>query len=52
MSLAPEHVYITRDGKLKLAGLNFHQQFTTSESLNVPLNFDLRVGEYAMVPNL
>lgn len=25
MALAPEHIYITKEGKLKLAGLNFHQ---------------------------
>ena len=25
MGLAPEHIYITKDGKLKLAGLNFAQ---------------------------
>lgn len=23
MGLAPEHIYITKDGKLKLGGLNF-----------------------------
>ena len=23
MSLAPEHIYITKDGKLKIGGLNF-----------------------------
>ena len=52
MSLAPEHLYLTKEGKLKLGGLNFPQQFTTAESLSVPLNYDLRLGEYAMVPNL
>ena len=25
MGLAPEHIYITKDGKLKLGGLNFAQ---------------------------
>lgn len=25
MSLSPEHIYITKEGHLKLAGLNFHQ---------------------------
>ena len=51
MGLAPEHVYITKDGKLKLGGLNFGQQFSTAETINVPLNYDLRINEYAVVPN-
>jgi hypothetical protein len=52
MALAPEHIYITKEGRLKIAGLNFPQQFTTAEQLGVPLNFDLRLGDVAMVPNL
>ncbi|CDW79562.1 serine threonine protein kinase [Stylonychia lemnae] len=52
MGLAPEHVYINKEGKLKLGGLNFAQQFSTSESLHVPLHFDLKVGDIAIVPNL
>jgi SCY1-like protein 2 len=52
MGLAPEHVYITSEGRLKIGGLNFALQFSTAESLNVPLNYDLRIDEYAMVPNL
>lgn len=52
MGLAPENIYITSDGKLKLAGLNFSVQFSSSESLNVPLNYDLHVNEYSMIPNL
>jgi len=52
MGLAPEHVYITSEGRLKIGGLNFSLQFSTSETLNVPLNYDLRIDEYSMVPNL
>lgn len=52
MGLAPEHIYITKDGKLKLGGLNFAQQFSTAESLGVPLNYENRIGDYAVVPNL
>jgi SCY1-like protein 2 len=52
LGLAPEHIYITADGRLKLAGLNFSVQFSTSDSLNVPLQYDLRINEYSMVPNL
>jgi SCY1-like protein 2 len=52
MGLAPEHIYITSDGKLKLAGLNFSVQFSTSETLNVPMTYDLRINEYSLVPNL
>ena len=52
LGLAPEHIYITADGKLKLGGLNFSVQFSTAESLNIPLNFDMRINEYSVVPNL
>lgn len=52
LGLAPEHIYITADGRLKLSGLNFSVQFSTSESLNVPLNYDMRINEYSVVPNL
>lgn len=31
MSLAPEHIYVTKEGHLKIAGLNFPQQFSTAE---------------------
>lgn len=52
MGLAPEHIYITKDGKLKLAGLNFAQQFSTADSLSVPINYDNRIGDYGVVPNM
>ena len=52
LGLAPEHIYINSEGHLKLGGLNFAVQFSTSESLNVPLNFDIRINEYSVVPNL
>lgn len=31
MALAPEHIYVTKEGRLKIAGLNFPQQFSTAE---------------------
>jgi serine/threonine protein kinase len=52
MNLAPENIYITPEGKLKIGGLNFALQFSTSDTLNVPLHFDMRINEYAVVPNL
>jgi serine/threonine protein kinase len=52
MNLAPENIYITTDGKLKIGGLNFALQFSTSETLNVPLHYDLRINEYSLIPNL
>jgi len=52
MGLAPEHVYITADGKLKLGGLNFSVQFSTADTITVPLNYDLRISDYSMIPNL
>jgi len=52
INLSPEHIYITKEGKMKLAGLNFIKQFTSADP--VPASFDqfLRVGEMGMLPNL
>ena len=38
MNLAPEHIYITKEGKMKLAGLNFIRQFTSADP--VPANLE------------
>ena len=50
--IAPEHIYVTKDGKLKVAGLNFIQQFATPEPISVHFDFMQRIGEFACVPNL
>jgi SCY1-like protein 2 len=52
LGLAPEHIYITADGHLKLGGLNFAVQFSTASSINIPLNFEMRINDYSVVPNL
>lgn len=31
LNVAPEHLYITKEGKMKLAGLNFIRQFTSAD---------------------
>ena len=35
MNLAPEHLYITKSGKLKVAGLNFIFPFTSADPVPV-----------------
>lgn len=52
MNLAPENIFVTKEGKVKIGGLNFPQQFSDSQFLSVPLNFDLKINEYMAVPNL
>jgi len=49
--LAPEHVYITKEGKLKLAGFNFPLSFSTNEPVGVSHRQDLRINQLALVPN-
>ena len=43
MNLTPEHIYLTKEGKIKLAGFNFFQSFSTAESINIGLKYDLIV---------
>ena len=52
MNLSPENIYVTKEGKLKVAGLNFIQPFTTAEPISVHLDFIARVREFSLVPNL
>ncbi len=51
-ALAPEHIYITKEGKLRLAGFYFPVTFSTPESVPMPLNFGLKINGLALVPNL
>ena len=44
MNLAPEHIYVTREGKLKLAGLNFIKQFSSADPVLIQLE--------SLIPNL
>jgi SCY1-like protein 2 len=52
LNLAPENLYLTKVGKLKVAGFNFIQPFQTASPVPVALDFALRIGDFAMVPNL
>ena len=52
MNLSPENIYVTKEGKLKVGGLNFIKPFTTAEPIPVHLDFLARVREYCLVPNL
>jgi serine/threonine protein kinase len=52
LGLSPENVFITKEGRVKIGGLNFAQQFSNAEQLGVPLNYELKINEFSMVPNL
>ena len=51
-NICPENIYLTKEGKVKLAGFNFSMQFSQQESLPIALSYDLRVNEMSLVPNL
>lgn len=52
MNIAPEHLYVTKEGKMKLAGLNFIKTFTSADPVSAQLDSFLKVGETSLVPNL
>lgn len=52
MNIAPEHIYITKDGKMKLAGLNFIRTFTSADPVPAQLDAFLKVGDVSLIPNL
>ena len=52
MNLAPEHLYVTKDGRLKVAGMNFIQPFQTAEPVSILLETNQKVNEFSMIPNL
>ena len=52
LNLSPEHIYLTKEGKIKVAGLNFIQPFVTNEAISVHFDFIARIGSVAPVPNL
>lgn len=51
-NICPENIYVTKDGKVKLGGLNFAMAFSSSESLPLTLSYDLHINEITLVPNL
>jgi hypothetical protein len=34
MNIAPEHLYVTKEGKMKLAGLNFIKTFSSADPVS------------------
>jgi SCY1-like protein 2 len=52
LNLSPEHIYVTKEGKIKIAGFNFIQQFVSNETVSVHFDFIGRIGELAPVPNM
>ena len=52
MNIAPENLFITKSGKLKVAGLNFIVPFTSADPVPIQIDYQQRVGDYALVPNL
>jgi len=52
MNLAPEHLYFTKGGKLKLGGLSFITSFNSTDPVPVQLDYLSKIENFAMVPNL
>lgn len=50
--LAPENLYLTKAGKLKIAGLNFCAQLGTDEQVAAPVQPMVKFNEFYMYPNL
>lgn len=50
--ISPENLFITSDGKIKVAGFNFISQIATEQLVPVSSNPNLRFNELSMVPNL
>ena len=51
LNLAPEHIYLTTTGKLKIAGFNFIQPYQL-DPIDLKLDYTLKIDAFAMVPNL
>jgi SCY1-like protein 2 len=52
LNLSPEHIYFTKEGRLKVAGLSFIQPFSTNEAVSVHFDYLMRLGDFAISPNL
>ena len=50
--LSPENLYVTKMGKLKIAGLNFCAQIGTDENISAPVMPNVKFNEFLMYPNL
>ena len=50
--LSPENIYVTRAGKIKIAGLSFCAQMGTEDQVAIGVNENTRFNEHSMYPNL
>lgn len=50
--IAPENIFITKAGKIKIGGLNFSTMIGTEGDCNVPIMPMTRFNEFLMYPNL
>jgi hypothetical protein len=39
MNIAPENLFVTKAGKLKVAGLNFILPFTSADPVSLPIDY-------------
>jgi SCY1-like protein 2 len=52
LNLAPENIYVTKEGKMKLAGLNFIKTLQSADAVPFEADFSTKIGEVALVPNM
>jgi len=50
--LAPENIFVTKSGKIKIGGLNFCTLLGTEEVQPIPVQPNVKFNEYVMYPNL
>ena len=50
--LAPENLFVTAAGKIKIGGFNFTTQMGTEEMSQVPVTSNVKFNEAHMYPNL
>jgi SCY1-like protein 2 len=50
--ISPENLYLTKNGKVKIAGLNFCAQLGTEEESAIGVAPNTKFNEHLMFPNL
>jgi len=51
-NISPEHLYVTKSGKLKIGGLNFMLPFNSADPVATQFDYFQKVGDHSLVPNL
>lgn len=51
-NISPEHIYVTKTGKLKIGGLNFMMPFSSADPVPTQFDYFSKIGEFSLVPNL